>query len=676
MDKRVVIILMSLFLFTLAFTACTQASYAAFAEDTYIIYMAESRDLTPEVILRPTTASYMLTSSNPSLVSVSDDGKSLRANYQDSIVTVTLTAGRHVDYATIIVYPELDYLEPDIPDELFHVTFDTFGRGSIATQDLLPNELATRPPYTTFQNYGLAEWYTDVELTQVYDFNAPVTQSFTLYAEWVEIKTPVFTYSMPSDNGVTVTGIKYPLVDYGPISIPAETENGLPVIGIANAAFYKFDSAGARIDIKLTSLTIPSTVKTIGESAFQSCAYLTEIIFEGAGIENIGINAFKDCSVLTNLILPNSLTAIGEGAFYNCTQYAPVIPTSVTVLDQDTYRGTAITHLDLSLATYVHARSFKDCVALTEITPPNTNILVKIEAEAFTGSGWISAKRVLASSEPLSEDTGLIILGDVVILCVKDPNRTHSSISVRVPANIKYIAGGAFPESTIKNGFIKFSSPTPPKIETYAISSSVNLALVIPNSGEQQDEVYQTYYSGITLTALRPKISYELIIDGLTMYVNNPPTTSNYFVYIAKYEPTVSPGTFNLRRLLFTTFNSSVTVRKIKYGAFDATLAQVAATHVIILPPKLMSIETNAFYKFANLSLYIYGTEEDYGTYLPESTYANNSFINDYSSTGVRLYIPDLTLNGSSLVEIYKSKWKSYFNSNYMLVGSPPADEL
>src|SRR5712664_1164787 len=50
------------------------------------------------------------------------------------------------------------------------------------------------------------------------------------------------------------------------VTIP-DTINGLPVVGIADFGFYNHSD--------LLSVTIPSSITSIGNSAFQSCASLT-----------------------------------------------------------------------------------------------------------------------------------------------------------------------------------------------------------------------------------------------------------------------------------------------------------------------------------------------------------------------------------------------------------------
>ena len=86
-------------------------------------------------------------------------------------------------------------------------------------------------------------------------------------------------------------------------------------IKISAYAFYNCDS--------LTSIVIPNSVKSIGDSTFYNCDSLTSITIPSS-VTSIGSSAFSDCYSLTSVTIPNSVKSIGEKAFYNCDSLLPI----------------------------------------------------------------------------------------------------------------------------------------------------------------------------------------------------------------------------------------------------------------------------------------------------------------------------------------------------------------
>ena len=78
------------------------------------------------------------------------------------------------------------------------------------------------------------------------------------------------------------------------------------------------------------SYAIPDSVTTIGDYAFYNCESLTSVTIPDS-VTSIGEGAFEWCYSLTSVTIPDSVTTIGDGAFEGCNNLADVtIPDTVT----------------------------------------------------------------------------------------------------------------------------------------------------------------------------------------------------------------------------------------------------------------------------------------------------------------------------------------------------------
>lgn len=192
------------------------------------------------------------------------------------------------------------------------------------------------------------------------------------------------------------------------LSLPS-SHSGVEVRKIDQEAFLNNET--------LTQLTVPNTIKTIGNSAFKGCNNLESITlpFVGQGVlENsyfgyifgastyteqdevvpqslksviltggsyIRNNAFYDCENLVSVTIPETVTAIGDSAFYGCSKLQSiVIPDSVESIGSFAFAycsaatkvtiGSNLTNIpDTTSAFY----AFEDCSMLGEFVVADSN---------------------------------------------------------------------------------------------------------------------------------------------------------------------------------------------------------------------------------------------------------------------------------------------------------------
>ena len=130
-------------------------------------------------------------------------------------------------------------------------------------------------------------------------------------------------------------------------------------------------------DSKEHILKVSLTDSAIRLQTFIGNAYLKEVII-GTSINEIGDNAFDNCTSLTSVTIGNSVTMISPAAFASCTSL-----TSVTI-------GNSV--------TWIGESAFGGCTGLTSVTIPSS--VISIGSGAFSGCGNLISITSLAITAP------------------------------------------------------------------------------------------------------------------------------------------------------------------------------------------------------------------------------------------------------------------------------------
>ena len=135
---------------------------------------------------------------------------------------------------------------------------------------------------------------------------------------------------------------------------------------ICDCAFFCCES--------LQSITIPNSVKSIGNRAFYECKSLQSITIPNS-VTSIGKEAFSCCESLQSITIPNSVKSIGNYAFRNCESLQSVtIPNSVTKIGNEAFWGCdSLQSVTIpNSVTSIGNKAFNDCKSLQSITIPNS----------------------------------------------------------------------------------------------------------------------------------------------------------------------------------------------------------------------------------------------------------------------------------------------------------------
>ncbi len=241
---------------------------------------------------------------------------------------------------------------------------------------------------------------------------------------------------------------------------------------------YAFSQSG------VVELTLPNTIKRLGNAWFKNCADLTRVVIP-ATVTSMASSTFSGCVSLTHVVLPPELTAIGEYAFEFCSSLETIqLPATVTSIGYSAFLGcTRLQELSISAAvTFIDAYAVPETAL--QVAPDNKNY-TSIEGVLFnkaqsillsypnskTQTDYAVPETVTTIGEGAFEGNshltvitlpkGLTAIGENAFSFCK--TLTH----VRLPSGLRTIGQGAFESCSVLRGMA--IPPTVTKLEDSGI---------------------------------------------------------------------------------------------------------------------------------------------------------------------------------------------------------------
>lgn len=335
----------------------------------------------------------------------------------------------------------------EVPKTFSNISYDSF-KGCTALIDVyFMGDISG----VTFINWGDVQYsgFYDCQGITFHAFNDYYKDNFKAYVEAGSARDFKFaamddgyfvaedgnTYKYSIDGGAAIIeGVS--LTGSTDLVIPSKI-NGYDVIEVSDAAFKAMgDSVLAEDPIHpytdITSVILPSTVKTIGKNAFYACTSIKSIDVPES-VTAIQSGAFCFCTSLESIKLPSKLTgSLGDIMFWGCYNLESVnIPEGITSIGRWVfYDCRKLTEIEIPAAVKsIDKESFEQCISLEKVTFAEGSQCASLGQQVF----WNDSK--------LTQ----IVFPDALSFIGVEAFRNCSALeSLDIPASVTSIGTGAF----------------------------------------------------------------------------------------------------------------------------------------------------------------------------------------------------------------------------------------
>ncbi len=313
--------------------------------------------------------------------------------------------------------------------------------------------------------------------------------------------------------------------------------------------------------------TIPSSVTTIGSSAFEACSGLTSVTIPSS-VTSIGSYAFWRCSGLTSISIPSSVTTIGISAFYSCSGLTSVtIPSSVTSIGDDAFDScSGLTSVTIpSSVTTIGSYAFWGCSGLTSINVETTN-------QNYSGiNGVLFDKNQINLIEYPGGKTGSYTIPSSVSSIGSDAFGNCTGLSsVTIPSSVSSIGSYAFEYCSGLTSIYAYSTVPVNISASYSVFYNVNNTTCILYVPIGSKSLYQAAYQWKDFTNIVEMTTAVPTLTNESISISPNPVTDGFRIKGIEGTSEIRLTDLNGKVLLTkqVTSNETITVNNLPQGIY------------------------------------------------------------------------------------------------------------
>ena len=309
----------------------------------------------------------------------------------------------------------------EVTRPLSYSTSSSYGYSPFARQEdlseiIFDEDITSIPPNMFCLNTAITSYVVPDHITEIGDlaFNGSYIRSITIHNQVTRIGESAF-YGSPLKSLV----------------IPPSVFRDCPLISVFVGRMLSYNTSnhcGYSPFANITTLTtarLGNPVNRIQKYLFAGCKSLKTVNYnENCKPKDIGAYAFWSCTSLTesDIVLPTSITAIGEGAFKNCTGLLGyTIPNHIKTVEESAFMDCSKLE-NLIIKPSVEAISnyaFNGCTSLSQLTIEEGEQPLSLGYNSY--NDWVDGNGMFRDCPLISVFVGRMLSYNTSNLCGYSP---------------------------------------------------------------------------------------------------------------------------------------------------------------------------------------------------------------------------------------------------------------